>query len=434
MRPSLSEHFRTRLPSAIRLSQIEFSKRRDSVVAINTAIGNVSLPIHPAIQKRMFELPKSPFASGIIKYAATVGEAEANQTFLHLIRASGFSTEGLYSQITEGGSQAMELVLLGVCGPAGSSQKPLLLIDPIYSNYTSMAERVGRPIAAITRHLEDDGKFSLPQLSVIRQKIEQEKPGALLIIPYDNPTGQFYDQETVDELGKLCVEYNLWMISDEAYRELFYTQGKASSIWGIEEKKVPGIRGRRISIESASKVWNGCGLRIGALITDHEEFHRQAVAENTANLCANVLGQYLFSSLLYESKENLQSWFQKQRSYYSQMATQLTKNLREKIPPLIVSQPDAALYTVVDARHLSPHPFDATAFVLYCARLGKVPLHGTPTTLLVAPMEGFYSRQPNTPNPGKTQMRIAYVEPPETMQSVPDLLKELFKQYLEKKS
>src|SRR5207249_10405356 len=76
---------------------------------------------------------------------------------------------------------------------------------------------------------------------------------ALPIFPYDNPTGQFFPQETLNQLGSFCVKHNLWMISDEAYRELFYTKGKTSSIWGIGEKEVPGITGRRISIERSEE-------------------------------------------------------------------------------------------------------------------------------------------------------------------------------------
>lgn len=432
MKPSLSLHFQARVPSAIRLTQIEFMKRTDKVVAVNNAIGNVSLPMHPAMVKRMFALDDegSPFRNGVVKYSTTVGEQEANQTFLHLIASSGFSTQGLHSQITDGGSHAMELAILGVCGPAGSMTRPLLILDPTYSNYASMAERTGRSTVSVTRHLEENGKFTLPQLTEIEKAIQETKPAALLVIPYDNPTGQFFPQKTLNELGKLCVKHNLWMISDEAYREVFYTKEQTSSVWGVTEKDAPGITGRRISIESVSKVWNACGLRIGGIVTDNIDFHQRAVAENTANLCANVIGQYIFGALLYESKEQLQAWFQKQRDYYRQMATDVTTGLKKEVPQLIVSTPDAALYTVIDVRNIVGPSFDATDFVIYCAQKGKVLINGVNTTLLVAPMDGFYSPGPGQSNPGKTQMRIAYVEPPEVMAQVPKLFAQLLRDYL----
>jgi len=431
MKPSLSSHFQTRAPSSIRLAQIEFLKRSDGVVAVNTAIGNVSLPMHLSMVKRMFSLGDegSPFRQGVVKYSSTVGEVEANQAFLHLIKTSGFSTDGLYCQMTDGGSQAMELAILGVCGPAGSKEKPLLVIDPTYSNYSSFAERTGRQTVAVTRRLDESGKFTLPSLAEIEKVIQDSKPGALLVIPYDNPTGQFFPQKTLVELGRLCVKYNLWLISDEAYRELFYTDEKTSSVWGITEKEVPGITGRRISVESVSKVMNACGLRIGALITDSKEFHQKAVAENTANLCANAIGQYIVGALLHESKEALHSWFKEQREYYQRIAIALTSDLKNEMPKLIVSMPDASLYTVIDVRNMVGSDFDATEFVMYCAREGHVLVNGVKKTLLVAPMSGFYSGSAGMPNYGKTQMRIAYVESPDVMVEVPRLLSQLLRDF-----
>jgi aspartate aminotransferase len=436
MKPLLSLHFQKRSPSSIRLSQIEFITRTDGVIAVNTAIGNVSLPIHPAMAKRMFSLgaPESPFREGVVKYSTTVGEKEANQTVLHLIESSDFSSRGLFSQITDGGSHAMELVILGVCGPAGSGKQPLLLIDPTYTNYTSMAERTGRATVAVTRHLEENGKFTLPKLSEIEKVIEETKPSALLVIPYDNPTGQFFPQEILNNLGKLCVKHNLWMISDESYREVFYVPGHASSIWGVTEKEVPGIAGRRISIESSSKIWDACGLRIGALVTDNNDFHQKAVAENTANLCANVIGQYIFGALLHETKAQLQAWFKHQRDYYQKIATILTSDLKKQVPKLIVAVPDSALYTVVDVRNIFGEHFDATDFVMYCAQKGQMEIHGVKKTLLVSPMDGFYSSRPGEPNPGRTQMRIAYVEPPEIMAEVPLLFAQLLHDFSLKKN
>ena len=257
--PKLSKHIKSRKPSAIRTAQIEFMKRTDGVKAVNTAIGNVSLPIHPAIQKRIFNLAAadSPFHEGIVKYTPSVGMKETNLAFLNIIASSGFDTDGLYSMITDGGSQSMELALLAVCGPAGSSESPVLLIDPAYTNYNAFADRIGRKTISVKRTLQDNGKFTLPNINEIEKTIEKHKPGALVVIPYDNPTGHFCDTKTMILLGKLCVKHNMWMISDEAYREFHYTGSNASSIWELTNDLVSGIEGRKISIETASKVWNG---------------------------------------------------------------------------------------------------------------------------------------------------------------------------------
>ncbi|MBS0654110.1 MAG: pyridoxal phosphate-dependent aminotransferase, partial [Verrucomicrobia bacterium] len=103
--------------------------------------------------------------------------------------------------------------------------------------------------------------------------------------------------------------------------------------------------------------------------------------------------------------------------------------LKKELPKLIVSEPDAALYTVIDMRNLCGKDFDASEFALYCAQKGSVLLNGVKTTLLAAPMDGFYSPRPGEPNPGRTQMRIAYVEPPDVMAEVPKLLTQLLHDY-----
>jgi aspartate aminotransferase len=251
-----------------------------------------------------------------------------------------------------------------------------------------------------------------------------------VVIPYDNPTGQLYERETMVDLAKLCVEYDMWMISDEAYRELHYVGDEAISVWGITEDDAPGITGRRISIETASKVWNACGLRIGALVTDNADFHARAVAENTAGLCSNIIGQWIFGGLADESHENLQAWYGKQREYYRGMLNEFTTRLHDLLPGVIISRPDASLYSVVDVRDLVPTDFDALTFVLWSAREGFEMVDGDKMTLLTAPMAGFYSCAPGEENPGRTQMRIAYVQTPEHMRLVPGLLAGLLKQYL----
>ncbi len=432
-KPELSGHFQKRKSSVIRTAQLEFLKRRDAVEAINLAIGNVSLPMHPAMVRRLSDLraQDSPFQNGAVRYTPTVGMEETRAAFRHVIASSGFDVDQLQVQITDGGSHAMELVILGVCGEVGTPDKPLMIIDPTYTNYTAMASRLGRGTVAVTRTLQADGHFTLPDLSRIEQIILERKPGALLVIPYDNPTGQLYSRTQMLKLAELCVRHNLWMISDEAYRELYYSGSEVISIWGISDRDVPGIEGRRISIETCSKVWNACGLRIGALVTDNEEFHNRAVAENTANLCPNAIGQYIFGALAGVPLEELHKWYEQQREYYRTLLDELTSQIRELLPGIIVSSPDAAIYSVVDVRRVVPEDFEAMDFVLHCAREGAVELEGKQYTLLVAPMSGFYDLPP-AENPGRTQMRFAYVEPLNLMKLVPRLFEELLQGYLER--
>ncbi|MBF0105991.1 MAG: aminotransferase class I/II-fold pyridoxal phosphate-dependent enzyme [Deltaproteobacteria bacterium] len=427
--PKLSAHFQSRKPSAIRTAQIEFMKRTDGTEAINTAIGNVTLPAHPAMLERLTSLgEKGPFVDGVIKYSPTVGTKECCETVLHIIASSDLSTHGLMAMITDGGSSAMELLIVGVCGTAGSHDDPLMLIDAAYTNYNALAQRTGRKTISIQRELDNNGRFTLPAPDKIEAVIQKHKPAGLLVIPYDNPTGQYYDHALMVSLGRLCVKYNMWFVSDEAYRELFYCKGPASSIWRITEKEVPGITGRRISIETASKVWNACGLRIGALVTDNSDFHAKAVAEYTANLCSNVIGQYVFGALKDLPHQTLKQWYIQQRRYYQDLMGSVSAGLKAAVPGLIVSVPDASIYSVIDVKNVARPGFDAEDFVLYCARKGRVMINNKYVTLLVSPMAEFYKGEIE-PNPGRTQMRIAYVESPTKMAHVPHVFKTLFEEY-----
>ncbi len=432
-KPVLSAHFESRTPSDVRLAQMKYDERKVKPEAvINVGIGNVSLPTNPAMQKRLFALgaPESPFAKGVIRYTGSAGTEECQNAFKNILKCEGFDTSKLFVQITDGGSSAMELLLIGVCGAAGSDEKPLMVIDPAYTNYISFAERTGRKIVTVTRTLGENGKFSLPKLNEIEETIKKHNPRALLVIPYDNPTGQFYDYETLKGLAALCVKYNMWLASDEAYRELFYVEGsKLLSIWGVTDADVPGIEGRRISIETASKVWNACGLRIGAIITDSPEFNNRSVAEYTANLCANAIGQYIFGALAHESKEQIDAWCKSIREYYKELIFNVYNGLKKQEPGLIVSSPDASIYSVIDVRNVVKPGFDAIDFVLYCAYEGSVNLNGVETTLLVAPMKGFYNIPKGEKNPGSTQFRISFVETPENMAKVPELFVKLLRKF-----
>lgn len=432
-KPLLSAYFESKKPSGVRLAQMKYDEREVKPEAvINVGQGNVLLPTNPAMQKRLFNLgaPESPFAKGVIRYSKAAGLQECRDAFKNILACEGFNTDNLFVQITDGGSAAMEMMIVGVCGPAGSDDKPLMMIDPAYTNYLGFAKRVGRKTVTVKRILSDDGKFTLPSMAEIEEVIKHNNPGALLIIPYDNPTGQLYNYEQVKSLAELCVKYNLWMVSDEAYRELYYTDGNGLvSIWGLSDADVPGIEGRRISIETASKVWNACGLRTGALITDNPDFSNRSAAEYTNNLCPNVIGQYIFGALAHESKEAIAGWCASLREYYKDLIVKVHDELIKLEPGLIVSSPDAAIYTLIDVRNIIKPGFDSVDFVLYCAEKGSVECNGVQTTLLMTPLKGFYDIPKGEKNPGSTQFRISFVETPENMMKVPELFVKLLRQY-----
>lgn len=429
MKAEISPHFQTRSPSPIREAQLLFDRRpdRDQIRVINLAIGNVSRSLHPVMQERLQRMGSAGgrFAEGVVGYTESAGDPEARAAFLKIIESCECATEDLHCLVTDGGSQAMELMLLGVCGPA--SDRPLLLIEPAYTNYRDMARRIAVPTVSIRRQLNRDGTFSRLDPEELNRAIVEHAPRAVLIIPADNPTGRSMDLAEIETVARMAVEHGMWLVSDEAYRQLQYDKNGVATIWALDDRRVEGIEGRRISIESASKVWNACGLRVGALVTDNETFHRQAVSEQTANLSANALGQHLFGALAHLTREQLHSWYESQRGHYDSLMQTVTRGLRDALPGIIVSEPEAALYSVLDVREIAPEEFDATAFIRWCAEQGRIEINGQAHTLLLSPMSGFYSGAAS----GRSQMRLAYVAGQEEMSRVPGLFRELFAGYLE---
>ena len=208
--PILSPYMMERNPSGIRLGQIKFLERQDRPILVNGSIGNVMRPMYPAMQQRLFNLgaPESPFATGIVPYVPTAGTPECQEAFRHIMRSQGFDPTGLDVLVTDGASMAMEIIMLGVCGGAGEDYRPLLMFDPSYTNYDAVGKRIGRETVTVERRLGEDGQFQLPSIETVEQRILETKPGALLIIPYDNPTGQLFSRETLIDYAKLCVKHN----------------------------------------------------------------------------------------------------------------------------------------------------------------------------------------------------------------------------------
>ena len=427
MKPKISSHYINRKPSSIRTAQISFNERSDknSIRPINLAIGNVSLPMHPAMIKRMGNLrdKNSPFANGVLRYTSSSGYEETIKAFLNIISYEGIKTSNLNCLITDGGSQAMEIVLLGVCGT--SNNTPIMLLDPAYTNYLEFSKRLSIPIVSVSRYIDDRGNFNTLNFEKINSLIKLKKPNGLVVIPYDNPTGQFINQRDLTKLASICVENKIWLISDEAYRQLYYEGNSSSTIWKITQNEVPNIDGFRISIESASKVWNACGLRIGGLVTDNKTFYNKSVNEYTSNLCANALGQYIFGALADISYDEINLWYLKQRNYYLPLMNSIRDSIIEKIPGVLISKPSAAIYLIIDFKNICKPEFDANDFIQYCAKKGCVKYNKIDYTLLFAPLNEFYSGDEKV----KTQIRIAIVEKPKYLNLAPIILSELFKEY-----
>jgi len=440
----LSNFFNNIRPSGLRNAQIMFNKRakkdmslgKKPIEAINVAIGNVSLKTYPKMLERYLNPTDKNLTSGIWRYTETQGTDKAANAFKNIIYS--FLPDNIKPELNclvdAGGSNVMRSVVLGVCGDAGTDDRPLLVMDPTYTNYKAVTAEYGRALVAVSRHLNNNGSFSTISSDDIQNAIDKYHPGGLLIIPYDNPSGQLMRQKTINEYARLCMKNNIFLISDEAYRGLYYTEDETPTIWKTTNENVPGIENSkiRISIETLSKTFNACGLRMGALVTDNREFYEKAVYANTTYLCPSAIDMHIIEALTEETKENIQSWIENLKEYYKYILRYIYDEFNEELPGIAMSVPESSIYFVVDVRNIAKKKFNAEDFVEFCAEEGEIDMNGRRLTLLVSPMWGFYNISSNS-NPGSTQVRIACVEPEDKMKLVPKLFAELFRQYESKR-
>jgi len=154
--------------------------------------------------------------------------------------------------------------------------------------------------------------------------------------------------------------------------------------------------------------------------------YQKVRSEYTANLCANVIGQYVFGAVAKMSSNEIIDWYSSQRAYYLKVINKLMKWLKDELPGIILSSPGAAIYIVLDFKNITPSDFNISKFIEYCSLNGKVSINNKNYTLLLSPMGGFYSNKIK----GGKQARIALVEPENKMKIVPRILSNLLNDYL----
>ena len=424
--PKLSSKAKKLELSAIRLAQIKFAERKDDVKAVNASIGNVSLPTHPAIINRLKNIQDEDLEKGIIKYTASCGVKETQDSFLKIIKAiCQVDTDKLNLIVTNGASESIKLAIYATC----DKNNPLLITEPSYANHIGISNELDIPIVSVRKKLLDNGTFTLPKISEIEEVIKKKKPSSLIITPYDNPTGTLLPFEDMLALAKLCVKYNMWFISDEAYRGLEYQSDSKNSIWKINDTMVKGIEKRRISLETASKVFNGCGLRLGAMVCDNPDLYQKALANYTIYLCAGAIDQYIFGAISTLSEKEILTWVEKLKNHYSKIIVNTREQILKFLPNIIISKPEAAIYSVIDVKKISQGKnFDAKDFCIWCATKGKEKIGNEYFTLLLSPMDGFYVNKKDKVY--KTQMRVSYVAEQKDIEKIPFLLKNLLDKYL----
>ena len=281
--------------------------------------------------------------------------------------------------ITSGGSEAVLFSFMACLNPGDE----IIVPEPAYANYMAFAISAGAKIRTIATTIEEG--FSLPKVEKFEVLIN-ERTRAILICNPNNPTGYLYTRREMNQIRDLVKKYDLFLFSDEVYREFIYTGSPYISACHLE-----GIEQNVVLIDSVSKRYSECGIRIGALITKNKEIRDAVMKFCQARLSPPLIGQIAAEASLEAGEDYLRDTYDE----YVERRKCLIDGLN-RIPGVYSPIPMGAFYTVAKL------PVDdSDKFCAWC--LSDFEYEGQ--TVFMAPASGFYT----TPGAGRNEVRIAYV-------------------------
>ena len=269
----------------------------------------------------------------------------------------------------------------------------IIVVEPYYTNYQTFAYLNGITLKAVPTNIDED--FRIPDISEF-EKLLTDRTRAVMISNPCNPSGKLFSREEMIAMGEFCKKHDLFLISDEVYREFCYTQEPHFSAMNI-----PGCEQNVILVDSVSKRYNLCGARIGCIISHNKDVMAAALKFAQSRLCPPVFGQYAAIGAL----DTPQSYFDEVKEEYIRRRD-CAVSMLNAIPGVKASMPLGAFYTIAEL------PVeDAEDFVKWMLTDFRVDSE----TTMVTPAASFYK----TPGVGKNQVRIAYVlEVPELRKAI----------------
>jgi aspartate aminotransferase len=335
----------------------------------------------------------------VLEYSHSAGNESYRRKLADYYTKIGVNIDHTEMLITTGGSEAITFALMSCVNPGEEVITP----EPFYANYNGFATAAGIKIVPVTSHIEED--FALPPIEEIEKKITSRTKGIIVCNP-NNPTGYLYSKEELLELREIVKKHDLFLFSDEAYRDFCYDGAVHFSAMNLE-----GVENNVILLDSVSKRYSECGVRIGALITKNKEVISTALKFAQARLSPPGLGQIAGEA----SIDTPDEYFKGVNREYTARRNYMVDALN-KIPGVYCPKPKGAFYAVVRL------PVDdADKFAQWL--LEEFEFNNQ--TVMVAPASGFYS----TPGSGKNEVRIAYVLKIDDLKSAMMVLEEALKVY-----
>lgn len=301
--------------------------------------------------------------------------------------------------VTSGGSEAVLFAFLACLNPGDE----IIVPEPAYANYMAFAVSAGAVIKTVTSTI--DTGFALPPVEKFEELIT-ERTKAILICNPNNPTGYLYSRAEMNQIRDLVMKYDLYLFSDEVYREFIYTGSPYISALNLD-----GIENNVVLVDSVSKRYSECGIRIGALVTRNADVRRAVMKFCQARLSPPLLGQIVAE----ESIEGTEEYAADVYEEYVERRKCLVDGLN-RIEGVYSPIPMGAFYTVA-----SLPVDDADKFCEWC--LSDFNYEGE--TVMMAPASGFYS----TPGMGRNEVRIAYVLKKEDLQRALFILEKALEAY-----
>ncbi len=334
----------------------------------------------------------------VLEYSHSAGNESYRKKLVQYYAKSGIALTPQQIIITTGGSEAILFGFFTCLNPGDE----VIVPEPFYANYNGFACAAGVKVVPITSTIESG--FALPPIADF-EKVISPKTKAILICNPNNPTGYLYSKEEMEALGSLCLKHDLYLFSDEAYREFSY-EGQAMS--ALELK---GLEEQVIVMDTISKRYSACGARIGAFITRNAAVYDGAMKFAQARLSPPGLAQ-----LLAEAAVDLpDNFFDAPKKEYQQRRDLLITRLN-KMKGVFCPNPGGAFYAIAKL------PIDDSD--KFCQWLLESFSYNN-QTLMLAPATGFYG----TPGLGKQEVRLAYVLNLDSINKAMDCLEQALATY-----